>query len=440
MKEPLVSVIIPLWNGQKYIEACLSAILAQDYSSLEVIVVDNASEDGSADLVTEKFSTAKLIRNKRNLGFAGGCNTGLKIAEGDILVLLNQDTIVRPNWLRALSNALQDQKFGIAGCKIFYPDGETIQHAGAWIEWPVGEAHHYGQRERDTGEWDTPRMVEYVTGAAMAFRREVLETVGFLDEAFWPGYYEDIDFCFRVREAGYEIWYIPEATLTHVESASHKDQSLLWQFYHRGRLHFLLKHLAPDEFLEQFLPAEELHQPTIISTFSCQPLCTTYLEAILRTVPILHHRWQAEQRTINEVIRGLQYLHTLAWTRDWQQTEESIKAIVSGPISVTQPDDVTSSTVAMAAPSLREFVFRSEIPIIGPLISRFRAFWYSIAAQWGIRYLIQQQDAINQHHQQRLAEMADQNALLAREIANLSLQLLTTDPIKTNLSVNQKGQ
>jgi len=424
------SVIVVSWNGETYLKDCLDAILTQMCSSDEVIVVDNASADGSADFVAKNYPQMHLIRNQHNLGFAGGCNIGLRAAQGDVLVLLNQDTIVNPNWLRILSDALQDHKVGVVGCKVFYPDGETIQHAGGWIEWPLGEAHHYGQRERDTGEWDTSRTVEYVTGAAMAFRRDVLEEVGFLDEDFWPGYFEDADFCLRVLKAGYEIWYIPEATLTHVETTSLTDQSLIWQFYHRGRLRFLLKHMAPDQFLTQFVPAEELHQITVISAFGSQPLCKAYLEAVSRTASILHHYWQAKQETISEVIRALQHLHSLAWARGWQKIEESIKSAVAIPPSLARSDHEVSSTEMTIVPQLQEFEFRSDVPIVGPFISRFRSFWYGIAARWGIRYLMQQQEAINQYYQcyiealeealeQRLAELADENALLAKEIANL---------------------
>lgn len=490
VKGTKASVIILSWNGMKYLKDCLNAILAQDYPDFEVIVVDNGSTDGSPDFVSAHYSQVRLIRNKYNLGFAAGNNVGLKAAVGDVLILLNQDTVVQPGWLTALVNILEKEVIGIAGCKILYPDGKTIQHAGGWIEWPLGLTHHYGQGEQDVGQWDVPQPVEYVTGAAMAFRRDVLKGVGFLDEEFWPGYFEDTDFCLRARKVGYEIWYTPDAVLTHVESASHTSQVSMWQAHHRGRMRFLLKHMPPSQFLTQFVQAEELYQPTIISVFGSRPLCRAYLEAISRAPLILCDRWQAEQPTINEVTQALQHLHSLAWKRDWQRAKELIEAAIPIPAPSVQLDYEVSLAETTTSPQLqgfelqpfelqdfelqefelRELDFRSDVPVVGPLISWIRSFWYRIAAKWAIRYLMQQQEvinryyaqrlkdyarqqiALNQHYmqqqealkqyyarqqeaisqryqcyiealEQRLAELADENVLLAKEIANLHLRL-----------------
>jgi len=485
------SVIILSWNGMKYLEDCLNAVLAQDYPDFEVIVVDNGSTDASPDFVSAHYPQVRLIRNKYNLGFAAGNNVGLKAAMGDVLILLNQDTIVRPGWMKALVGTLKKETVGIAGCKILYPDGRTIQHAGGWIEWPLGLTFHYGQGEQDMGQWDTPRQVDYVTAAAMAFRRDVLERVGFLDEEFWPGYFEDTDFCLRARKMGYEVWYTPDAVLTHVESASHTDQVFMWQAHHRGRMRLVLKHLPPDQFLSQFVQAEELHQPEVIGVFGSRPLCRAYMDAILEAPPILRHYWQADSVTIKEVIRGLQHLHSRAWDKDWRRTRELIETAVTvpphidwssqdtlmqeekGTFSPMQSKRETSLPEALAIPRLQEFEFHSDVPLIGPLISRIRALWYGIAAKWGLRHLMHQQEeinkyyarwlkehierqaVINQNHQKaldqqwerfiyhvqrqeaigqryqryiealerRLAELADENALLAQEIARLILRL-----------------
>ena len=113
-----ISVIIPLWNGEKWIRACLSSLDGQDDGApfaLEVVVVDNGSHDKSPALVEDEFPAARLIRNGRNLGFAGGCNVGLAAATGGVLVLLNQDTQVRPGWLAALVAALTEPGVGVAG-------------------------------------------------------------------------------------------------------------------------------------------------------------------------------------------------------------------------------------------------------------------------------------------------------------------------------------
>src|SRR5688572_30625035 len=127
------SVVIPAWNGERHLEACLQALLAQGDAPDEVIVVDNASVDGSATVVREQFPSVRLICNETNLGFSGGCNVGIAAAQGEIVVLLNQDAVVEAGWLQALMEAMHSEPaVGIAGGKAFYPDGR-LQHAGGFL-------------------------------------------------------------------------------------------------------------------------------------------------------------------------------------------------------------------------------------------------------------------------------------------------------------------
>lgn len=343
------SVIIPAWNGREYLPSCLDALLAQGYPDLEVIVVDNASTDGSADLVAEQYPHVHLIRNRRNLGFAGGCNTGLRVAQGDVLILLNQDTCVHPGWLQALVEALKNPRTGVAGCKILYPDGKTIQHAGGWIEWPLGLTHHYGQGEEDAGQWDEPRSVEYVTGAALACRRNVLDQVGLLDEGFWPAYFEDVDFCVHVREAGYEVRYIPDALLTHEETTSLADSPTLSRSYQRGRLRFVLKHMPPGRFLAEFVPAEKTYQPPAMRGKESASLRSVYLETLPVAASLLQRCWQVDEGTVDEVLTALQWLHQQAWEEDWNKVRELAMASVT-------PQSLTAETVPLI-PSSRNSSF-----------------------------------------------------------------------------------
>ena len=421
------SIIIPVWNGRPYLEACLRAALAQDYAGFEVIVVDNASGDGSAEFVAQTFPDVRLHRNVWNLGFAGGCNTGLKAAQGELLVLLNQDTEVAPNWLRALNDALQKKEVGVAGCKIFYPGGQTLQHAGVWLEWPLGLAHHHGQGEPDSDQWNTPRPVESVTGAAMAFRREVLNRVGPLDETFWPGYFEDIDFCLRAKAAGYEVWYAPQAELTHQESTSISDKFQRSAMYERGRLRFVLKHTPPARFLSEFVPAEEAYQLPAILGDGSHALRIAYLRAIIQAPAILSDCWQAERDLIRAVIASLQRLHDLAWRNDWRKVEQA----VTGLPPEAAPDDRLSEELL---PALHDIVFESDAPLLGPLIARFRALWYSVAAKWGVNHLLAQQEIINRQFrrrqdgyiwalERRVLDLSEANAHLAQELADLSLRI-----------------
>lgn len=388
------SVIIPVWNGRPHLHACLDALLAQEPAGFEVIAVDNASADGSGDLIEGRYPGVRLIRNSDNLGFAGACNVGLRAAAGQVLVLLNQDTQVFEGWLDALVSACQEPRIGVVGCKAFYPDRETIQHAGGRIEWPLGMSAHLGSRQPDAEEWDRGRAVDYVSGAAMAFRRDVLDRVGMLDERFWPGYYEDADLCFRVREAGYEVWYTPDARLIHNESTTLSGTLGLSAALHRGRLLFVLKHLPPERYLAEYLPAERAWLLPMAGGEIGQALRPLYLEVIPAAAAILAFGWKSRVAVIRQVLYGL-----LALYRDSAQEPVPVESV------------------------LREFEFKSSVPLIGPVLAGMRSLWYNVAARWAVRYLAQQQEVVNRAYLRRFEEQEAANAHAVRALVALSVEL-----------------
>lgn len=357
-----ISVIIPLWNGRRYIAACLDALLTscrQSNLHSEIIVVDNGSTDGSAGLVAERYAGADLhlIRNRRNLGFAGGCNVGLRAARGERLLLLNQDTQVDARWLAVIAEALVEP--GIVGSLAFLADGRTIQHAGGIIEWPLGIARHLGygeplqQRRRRSSEAD------FVTAAAMGIHRAVLDRVGLFDELFWPGYYEDADLCYRARETGYSVRLLSDAILIHQESASFRDRLLTDWARLRGRLRFVLKHRTPEFFLAHFLPAEERHRAAVLSGDRHAVVARAYLEAIPMVVDLWQARATADQ--IRRAAAGLQALY----------------APPPFHISVDKSVDKWDRDVDKMAPAVpvRPILTPSpweRVPVLGPLWGRLR--------------------------------------------------------------------
>ncbi len=233
-------MIVCSLNGERVLPACLASVLASRGVEFELIVVDNGSTDSTAQLVGRDFPAARLIRTGRNLGFGGGNNVGIQAARGDILILLNDDTEVPPDWLAALARPFaRDPSIGAAGCKLLYPDRRTIQHAGGVI-FPSGNTCHIGVGEEDRGQYDTPCERDYVTGAALALRRSALAEVGLLDPDFFPIYFEEVDMQLRLRRAGWKIWYEPTACLIHHESQTQGAGSPRFVYHYTlNRMRFL---------------------------------------------------------------------------------------------------------------------------------------------------------------------------------------------------------
>lgn len=392
-----ISIVIPVRNGRRFLAACLDSLQAEAAHtpgvSVEIITVDNASEDNSGDFIEQTYPDVRLIRNLVNQGFAGGCNRGIEASSADAVVLLNQDTVVQRGWVQALADAFADPTVGVVGCKILYPDGKTLQHAGGWIDWPLGHGSHYGQHEADHGQWDESRPVEWVTGAALAIRRELLTQIGLLDEGFWPGYFEDVDYCLRTHKQGFQVWYCADAVLTHQETSSRIERSALIRFYHRGRLRMTLKHQPPQRWLNEFVPAEERYLQGLGASDQ-QVLQTTYLEMVATAPGLVAHHWQADGALSQAVIDAL---HRLA--------------------SINQPGSQTLP-LPTPTPALVEFEFASSTPGIGRVISALRRQWYGVAARWAVRYLQQQQENINQQHERQLQQ---QRALLLMQEQRLTL-------------------
>ena len=213
------------WNGKPLTLECLESLAAIRYENAAVILVDNASTDGTADAVRKAYGgRVAVIENPENLGFARGNNVGIRRAldEGaDFVLLLNNDTVVDPALVDSLVAVIAGSKdIGIVGPKIYYASQpDRIWFAGGEVLLSRGLSRHIGIRERDTGRHDSVRDVDYVTGCALLARREVFEKIGYLDPVF-AAYYEDTDFCMRARRAGFRVVYAPAGKVWHKISAS----------------------------------------------------------------------------------------------------------------------------------------------------------------------------------------------------------------------------
>lgn len=423
---PHVSLILVNWNGRPFLPACLSSLLQSDYPDFDVLVVDNASSDDSVQFVRQTFPQVEVYESGQNLGYGAGGNIGLRRAAGRLAVVLNADLVVSPDWLRRLIlPMLEDETIGIAGCKMYYPGGRRLQHAGGYITYPQALPGHYGLNEQDNGQCDERRDVDYVIGAALAVRRETLDRIGLFDEGFFM-YFEDVDLCARARRAGYRVVYVPDATLIHVESAvANKGSLAYFRHIHTSRWRFLLKHYDMQAVVRDTLPAERAY------VARCAPderaaLAHAY-RATLDNLPAI---WIARVRdggapvTQEQAARIAQELEAL------HEAAQALPASPEQPPPSAAPPAPEPAAPAAAMPAdlarlldelrnlwqVREHPFVSNVPVLGPLIVRFRQAWNSVSTRWYVSPLIEQQSQVNW----RLMEA---NRLLAEELARTRQEL-----------------
>ncbi|MBA4312068.1 MAG: glycosyltransferase family 2 protein [Chlorobiaceae bacterium] len=252
---PLVYIIVLTWNGKSDTIECLQSLQKLSYPNYKIIVVDNASIDGTADEVMRLYPSVELVRNSSNLRFAGGNNIGINIAlkkKADYVLLLNNDTIVDVNFLSHLIEAAEsDEHVGMAGPKIYYhSDQKRIWYAGGKIDWWTGSVSHLGVREIDKGQFIKLKYTDYVTGCALLVKREVVEKIGLLDESYFI-YGEDADWSLRTAGAGYKLLFVPQAILWHkvsVSTGGHFSWFKNWNKL-KSQLRFLFRYAKPYHWL-----------------------------------------------------------------------------------------------------------------------------------------------------------------------------------------------
>lgn len=243
--EPLVSIITINYNQLQYTLQLLESLQASTYRNIEIIVVDNASDVNPESSIKKHYPEARVIVSTVNLGFAGGNNLGIKEARGSYYFFLNNDTEIHPDAIGPLVSLFETRSdAGMASPKILYHNsGETIQYVGCSRMNPyTGRNHREGFREKDLGKWDQLRETDLAHGAAMMVPRRVVEKVGEMAEVFFL-YYEELDWCESIKNAGYKIFVVPESRVYHKESMSIGKNSTLKTYYMtRNRLLFMRRH------------------------------------------------------------------------------------------------------------------------------------------------------------------------------------------------------
>ena len=234
-----LSVLIVNYNTAELLKACLNSIAGQLGPNHEVIVVDNASKDGSAAMVTQDFPWVKLIANDQNVGFARANNQALERSSGEYIYFLNPDTVVQPVAFEAMIRFMGSHAdVGLAGTRILNPDGS---------EQPSVERRYPGQKRAQKDLTGLPGDIAWVLGASMMASRQVVEDLGGFDERFFL-YGEEQDLCLRIRRAGWKIGFIPEASVVHWGGQSERSTraTALWKKKFAAESTFYNKHYSKN--------------------------------------------------------------------------------------------------------------------------------------------------------------------------------------------------
>lgn len=219
-----VTVVVVTWQGAARIQACLSAVLGQEpAAAFEVLVVDNASTDGTADLLAGRYPQVRLVRAPRNLGFAGGNALALAEVTTEYVALVNDDAEPAPGWLAALVEHLDaDPRCGAVTGKVLLAaerDGRAVVNSAGGTVDRLGRGADRGHLQLDEGQFDAPTEVFYAPATACLLRREAVEQVGGFDPGYFL-YHEDVDLCWRLRLGGWGVAYTPAAVARHAHGAS----------------------------------------------------------------------------------------------------------------------------------------------------------------------------------------------------------------------------
>jgi hypothetical protein len=255
-----VSIIIVSWNALPLLKQCLPSVVATDYPNLEIILADNASTDGSAAWVAATFPDVKIVRHPENWRFCRGNNAAIPHATGEYLLLLNNDIETPPGWLRPLVAAMRDAP-DVAAVQpklLQYDRRDHFEYAGGAggfldrLGYPFTRGRVFFTLEKDEGQYDTARDVDWATGAALLLRRAALDEVGLLDEQF-EMHMEEIDLCWRLGRRGYRVRVAPESYVYHLGGGSLPQGDPRKVYYNfRNSLLTLYKNLPPARWRRLF--------------------------------------------------------------------------------------------------------------------------------------------------------------------------------------------
>ncbi len=250
MLKPAASIIIPHLNGRSHLHDCFTSLFQQTCQDFEVLLIDNGSTDGSQVYVRDSFPSVRLIELGENKGFTGACNAGWLAAQGEIIILLNNDTAVSLTWLAEILNAFYHHpETGIIASKMLLFDQRNTFHTAGDYYRLNGIPGNRGVWQTDVGQYDQEEFVFGACGGSAAYRRQMLEQIGFLDDDFFFSC-EDVDLSWRAQLAGWKVLYVPTAVVYHKLKAT--GGNTLSSYYDGRNFLYLIWKNYPSTLLRRY--------------------------------------------------------------------------------------------------------------------------------------------------------------------------------------------
>ena len=250
----LISIIILNYNAGKFLLECVESIYKSENKNFEVILVDNASNDKTFRECKEKFSDITLIENEKNLGYCEGNNVGIRRAKGEFVVVLNPDTVVKPDWLNALIHAYESNGEGIYQPKILASTDHNMLLSSGQITQLFGFGYSRGKGEKDMNEFNKLEKISYASGTCLFTSKKILEKLNLFD-SFLFAYHDDLDLCWRGALLGINSFYVPQSIVFHpIEGYSFKWSKFKFYLMERNRQYCILTHFSKSTYFKM-LPA-----------------------------------------------------------------------------------------------------------------------------------------------------------------------------------------
>ena len=307
--EPFVDIVIPTWNGWKFLEPCLRSIMGQDFQQFTITVVDNGSTDGTLTFLQKLYPDVNVVSFSENKGFSAAVNAGIKVGGHPLVFLLNNDTELAPDCLGQLVQAAAQNKHQFFAAKMLSFHDRTLLDGAGDSYLRGGAGYRLGTLEPDGGLYDTQREVFGACAGAALYRRSFFETVGFFDEDFFA-YLEDVDLNVRANLQGLRCLFVPLARVFHVGSATtgSKINGITVRLSTRNSFYVLLKNYSSQLFFH-LLPAIVVYQTSWLFFCIKRGQFTAYLRGLVEVVPRI---WTLRKKYVNSRKESSTFTETAA--------------------------------------------------------------------------------------------------------------------------------